>query len=49
MRMGKAIDHAHDVGVLPPDIPEPRQRNIKYALLAPVPVAVVLGCYSQVM
>jgi len=43
MRMGKAIDHSLGVGVLPPNMPAPRKRNIKYALLAAVPVAVLLG------
>ena len=43
MRMGKAIDRSHEVGVLPPNMPEPRKRNIKYAMLAVVPVAVLLG------
>ena len=42
MQMGKAIERSHDVGVVPPNMPEPRS-NMKYALLAAVPVAVVLG------
>jgi hypothetical protein len=43
MRMGKAIEHSHDVGVVPPDLPKPRKTKIKYALLAAVPAAIVLG------
>ena len=43
MRIGKAIDHSHDAGVVPPNLPKPRKTKIKYALLAAVPAAVVLG------
>jgi hypothetical protein len=43
MRIGKAIDHSHNVGVVPPNLPKPRKTKIKYALLATVPAAVVLG------
>jgi len=43
MRIGKAIDHSHDAGVVPPNLPKPRKTMIKYALLAAVPAAVVLG------
>jgi DNA-directed RNA polymerase subunit RPC12/RpoP len=43
MRIGKAIDHSHDGGVVPPNLPSPRESKIKYALLAAVPAAVVLG------
>ena len=43
MRIGKAIDHSHDAGVVPPDMPKPRKTKIKYALLAAVPAAVVLA------
>jgi hypothetical protein len=39
MRIGKAMDHSHDAGVLPPDLPKPRKTKIKYALLAAVPAA----------
>ena len=42
MTMGKAIDRSHEGGVVPPDMPSGK-RNMKYALLAAVPVAVVLG------
>lgn len=43
MRMGKAINHSHDGGVVPPNLPKPRETKVKYALLAAVPAAVVLG------
>jgi len=43
MRIGKVIDHSHDVGVVPPNLPKPRKTKIKYALLAAVPAALVLG------
>jgi hypothetical protein len=41
--MGKAIDRSHDSGVVPPEMPIPRKTKVKYALLATVPAAVVLG------
>ena len=43
MQMGKAIDHSNDAGVLPPNMPKPRKSKVKYALLAAVPLAVVVG------
>ena len=43
MRIGKVIDHSHDTGVVPPNMPKPRKTKIKYALIAAVPAAVVLG------
>ena len=44
MRIGKAINHSHDAGVVPPDLPKPRsETKFKYALLAAVPAVVVLG------
>jgi hypothetical protein len=43
MRMGKAIDHSHDAGVVPPNMPKPRKRKFRYALVAAVPAAVLLG------
>ena len=43
MRMGKAINHSHDADVVPPNLPKPREAKMKYALLAAVPAAVVLG------
>jgi hypothetical protein len=43
MRIGKAIDRSHDASVVPPNVPTPRKTKVKYALLAAVPAAVVLG------
>ena len=43
MRMGKAINNSNDAGVVPPNLPKPREAKMKYALLAAVPAAVVLG------
>ena len=43
MRIGKAIDHSHDVGVVPPNMPKPRKTKVKYALLTAVPVALALA------
>ena len=44
MRIGKAINHSHDAGVVPPDLPKSRsETKFKYALLAAVPAAVMLG------
>lgn len=43
MRIGKAIDHSHDAGVVPPNLPGPRPSMWKYIAVAAVPVAAVLG------
>jgi hypothetical protein len=43
MRIGKAIDHSHDAGVVPPKTPLPPATKLKYAFLAAVPVALVIG------
>jgi DNA-directed RNA polymerase subunit RPC12/RpoP len=43
MRIGKPIDHSHDAGVVPPDMPKPRKTKVTYALMAALPAAVVLG------
>ena len=43
MRIGKAIDHSHEVGVVPPRTPMPPATKVKYAVLAAVPVALVIG------
>jgi hypothetical protein len=43
MRIGKAIDHSHDVGVVPPRPSMPPTTKVKYAVLATVPVAMVIG------
>ena len=43
MRIGKAIDHSHDVGVVPPRASLPPTPKVKYAVMAAVPVAMVIG------
>src|SRR6266496_5923891 len=43
MRMGKAIDRSHDASVVPANLPEPRKTTLKYAVLAALPAAVLLG------
>jgi hypothetical protein len=43
MRMGKLIDHSHDACVVPKTTSLPTATKVKYALLAAVPAAVVLG------
>ena len=43
MRIGKAIDHSHNAGVVPPNLPKPRADRWKYVALAAVPVAAVLA------
>jgi hypothetical protein len=43
MRIGKPIDHSHDVGVLPPNMPRPRKSKLTLALMAAVPAAAMLG------
>jgi len=44
MRIGRAIDHAQDRGVVPPNMPTARKTVLRYALLAAtMPVAIVLG------
>ena len=47
MRMGKAIDRAHDANVVPDDPRTPRKTKVKYALLAGVPAAVLLGAFLK--
>ena len=43
MRIGKLIDHSHDACVVPRDMPLPPTTKVKYAVLAVVPVAIVIG------
>jgi DNA-directed RNA polymerase subunit RPC12/RpoP len=43
MRIGKAIDHSHDACIVPAVPPKARHGKLKYAILASVPLAVVLG------
>ena len=42
MRIGKPIDRSHDASVVPPSIPMPRKKKLKYALWAAVPLAVAV-------
>jgi hypothetical protein len=41
MQIGRAIDHSHESGVVPPG--GPQKSKLKLALLAAVPVGVLLG------
>ena len=43
MRIGKPIDHSNDACVIPKDMPLPPATKVKYAVLAAVPVAMVIG------
>jgi hypothetical protein len=43
MRIGKLIDDSHDVCVVPKNMTLPLARKVKYAALAVVPVALVIG------
>ena len=43
MRIGKLIDDSHDVYVVPKNMTLPLATKVKYAVLAVVPVALVIG------
>lgn len=43
MRIGKPVGHSHDACVVPKDKPLPPATKVKYAVLAAVPVAMVIG------
>jgi hypothetical protein len=43
MRIGKLIDHSHDVHVVPKKATLPAATKVKYAVLAAVPLALVIG------
>jgi hypothetical protein len=43
MRIGKAIGHSHDAGVVPPNMPKARATKLRYGLLAAVPASILLG------
>lgn len=43
MRIGKLIDHSHDAFLVPKNIPSPPTTKVKWAVLAAVPVAIVIG------
>lgn len=47
MRMGKPIDRSHAIGVLRPDMPEPRRTKMKLALLATVPATFLVGAIMK--
>jgi DNA-directed RNA polymerase subunit RPC12/RpoP len=41
MRIGKAIDHSHEAGIVPPRMALPPATKARYAVLAAVPLAFV--------
>ena len=43
MRIGKLVDDSHDVHVVPKNMTLPLATKVKYAVLAVVPVALVIG------
>lgn len=43
MRIGKPIDHSHDACVVPKNRPMPPTTKVKFAVLAAVPVGMVIG------
>jgi hypothetical protein len=43
MRIGKPLLTPGAYGVLPPDAPKPRRKKLKMALLASLPLAVLIG------
>ncbi|MEX2263640.1 MAG: hypothetical protein WD696_16915 [Bryobacteraceae bacterium] len=43
MRIGKGIEPSDRSGVLPPKMPMPRKKKLKYAFWASVPLAVMFG------
>ncbi len=43
MKIGKPLARTHDSGVLPPDMPKPRNHKLKYAFLASVPLGILIG------
>jgi len=47
MRIGKAIDHSQEYGVVPPEMPQPRKNKVKLAMLAAVPAAFLLGAFLR--
>src|SRR5579864_3248265 len=47
MRIGKPMGNSHDAGVLPPNMPGPRKSRLKYALLAALPAAFVVGAFVK--
>jgi len=47
MRIGKVIDHAHDVGVVPPKTATPTRTKVRYGLLAAVPASILLAMLAK--
>lgn len=47
MRIGRPIDHSHENAIVPPPRAASRGKKITYALMAVVPVAVVLGALRK--
>jgi hypothetical protein len=47
MRIGKAIDHSHDVGVVLPNMPTPRRTQLRYGLTAALLPSIVLGARAD--
>jgi hypothetical protein len=43
MTIGKPIDTSHEAYVLPPDMPDARKKKVKVALIASLPLVVLLG------
>ena len=43
MRIGKAVDHGNDSGVLPPNMPKPGKGKVKVAFLAALPLGMLIG------
>jgi hypothetical protein len=43
MRIGRPLENSLEHGVLPPDMPQPRARKVKFALWASLPLVVFLG------
>jgi DNA-directed RNA polymerase subunit RPC12/RpoP len=48
MRIGKLIDDSHDVSVVPKNTALPLATKVKYAILAAVPVALMIGAVVKV-
>jgi hypothetical protein len=47
MRIGKVIDHSHDVGVVPPQLTTPTRTKVRYGLLAAVPASILFAMLAK--
>lgn len=47
MRIGKAIDHSHDSGVVPPKTAIPTRTKVGYGLLAAVPASILIAVLTK--